>query len=310
MRLMPAHSQNSCSWDDVRVFLALWRGRTLTAAAAALGVNPSTVGRRLEALETGLAARQFDRTPDGVRPTRAAEELVGHAERVEEAALGFTGAVTGFEVAAEGPVRLTAPPAVAEEFVAPALPRLAARYPRLTLELDASIGYADLTRREADLALRLFRPSAGDLVAVKVAEEPSVLAASRRFAAARGRLEALGDVPWVTWDASLGHLPDARWVAEHVPPEAVVLRTNSIGAQLTAAEHGLGVVVVAASLAGARKLVAVEPRGRLRSALPATPRSALWLVGHQALRHVPRVAAVWRFILEEARRFSGVGQNA
>jgi DNA-binding transcriptional LysR family regulator len=289
-------------WDDLRVFLALWRRRTLSAAAASLRVNPSTVGRRLQALETSLGTRLYERTPDGVRATPAAETLVGHAERVEEAALGFAGAVTGFEVAAEGAVRLTAPPAVAELLVAPALPRLRARYPRLVLELDASVAYADLTRREADLALRLTRPRSGDLVAVKVAEEPSVIAGSARLAAVR--LSALGAVPWITWDAALGHLPDARWVATHVPSEAVVLRTNSIAAQLAAAESGAGVLLLARALARARKLSALQPRGALRSTLAATPRTPLWLVGHQALRQVPRVAAVWTFLLEEVQRLS------
>jgi DNA-binding transcriptional LysR family regulator len=295
--------QNAFSWDDVPVFLALWRKRTLSAAAASLRVNASTVGRRLSALEASLGARLFDRTPNGVSPTQAAEQLVDRALAVETAALGLAGAVSGFEVLAEGTVRLTAPPAVAEQFVAPALPRLRRRYPRLALELDASIGYADLTRREADLGLRLFRPTSGDLVAVKVADEPSIMAGSRAMKA-REALKALGDVPWITWDASLGHLAEARWVAEQVPPAAVVLRTNSIEAQLTAVERGLGVVLVSRGLARRRGLVEVKLGKLLQAALPPRPLTSLWLVGHQALRNVPRVAAVWTFILEEAKRWA------
>ena len=80
---MPANLQNGFSWDDVRVFLALFRARTLSRAAVRLGVNASTVGRRLDALEGALGARLFDRTPDGVAPTAATEHLLGHAERLE-----------------------------------------------------------------------------------------------------------------------------------------------------------------------------------------------------------------------------------
>src|SRR4051794_38782915 len=95
--VMPAETQNAFSWDDVRVFLVLCRARTLTAAGARLGVNASTVGRRLAALESAVGARLFDRTPDGVLPTHAAEQLLAHAERVEDAANGLAGAVSGFE---------------------------------------------------------------------------------------------------------------------------------------------------------------------------------------------------------------------
>ena len=91
MRGMAAILQNEPLWDDVRVFLALWRGRTLTAAATSLKVNPSTIGRRIDALETAIGARLFDRSPDGVSPTPAGEQLLMHAERVEAAMHGLVG---------------------------------------------------------------------------------------------------------------------------------------------------------------------------------------------------------------------------
>jgi DNA-binding transcriptional LysR family regulator len=299
---VPADLQNEFSWDDLRVFLALWRARTLSAAASRLGVNPSTVGRRVDALESALRARLFDRTPDGVLPTAAAERLLEHAERVEEAANGLAGEVSGFESAPEGTVRLTAPPAVAEDLIAPALPRLREKYPAIVLELDASVSYADLARRDADIAVRLVRPTSGDLTSVKLGEDSSVVAASASLAASLGALRALGDTSWVAWDASLGHLPDAQWVERHVPRAAVVLRTNSVGALLAAAERGLGVLLLTRLHARARQLSEVKLSKRLRASLTPTPRTSLWLVGHRALRRVPRIAAVWSFIVEEARR--------
>jgi DNA-binding transcriptional LysR family regulator len=112
------------------------------------------VSRRLEALERALGARLFDRTPDGVPPTAVAESLSAHAEAMHRAAAGMVLAAEGREVAVEGEVRLTGLPGGMEYLIAPALPRLLAAYPRLRLSLDASVAYADLTRREADLALR------------------------------------------------------------------------------------------------------------------------------------------------------------
>jgi DNA-binding transcriptional LysR family regulator len=198
-------------------------------------------------------------------------------------------------------VRLTAPPAVAEELIAPALPRLRERYPAIVLELDGSVSHADLARREADIAVPLVRPTSGDLTHVKLAEDPSVVAASASLAASLGALRALEDAPWIAWDASLGHLPDARWVAKHVPQDAVVLRSNSAGALLGAAQRGVGVFLLSRALARARELSPVRLTKPLRASLSSTPTTSLWLVGHQALRRVPRIAAVWTFVIEEAR---------
>ena len=203
--------------------------------------------------------------------------------------------MSGFESAPEGTVRLTAPPAVAEDLIAPALPRLRERYPGIVLELDASVSYADLARREADIAVRLMRPTSGDLTHVKLAEEPSFVAASASLAASLGVLRALEDARRIAWDASLENLPHAQWVDKHVPRGAVVLRTNSVAALLTAAERG---VVHARE----RRLEEVKLAKRLRASLPPTPRTALWLVGHRALRRVPRIAAVWSFRRGAARR--------
>ena len=297
---MFARTQNGYAWDDVRVFLALWRARTLSGAAARLHVNASTIGRRLDALEANLGLRLFDRTPDGVLPTDTAERLVGLAEQLEQAANALSGAVTGFESAPEGIVRITATPAVAEELIAPAIARLRERHAGLVIELEASIPYADLARREADLAVRLSRPTSGDLVSVKLADVPSIVAACRPVAKSLGALRSLDDGPWITWDASLHHLPDARWIARHVSPAAIVLRTSSSGAQLRAAESGAGMLLVSAALARARRLVEVKLTRRLRASLSPMPSTPLWLVTHRALRQTPRIAAAWSFLVEEA----------
>jgi len=299
---MPANLQNGFEWGDVRVFLALWRARTLTGAASRLGVNASTAGRRLAALEEALGVRLFDRTPDGVLPTHAAEQLVGYAEQLEHAANGLGGAVSGFEATPEGTVRLTATPAVAEALIAPAIARLRRRYPGLVLEIDASIPYADLARREADIAVRLMRPTSGDLVSVKLADVPSVIVAARPFTASLGTLRALGEAPWLAWESSLGHLPDARWVSANVPLSAVVMRTNSVGALLRAAESGAGVLLISAGQARDRRLAEVKLTKALRASLSPMPETSLWLVTHRALRQTPRIAAVWSFLLEETGR--------
>lgn len=294
-------------WDDARVLLALLQARTLSGAGARLGVNASTASRRLEALEAALGARLFDRTADGVLPTSLAEELAPHAEAMERAAAGLALAAQGREALPEGEVRLTAAPGVAEYLVAPALPRLLARHPRLRLAIDASVSYADLTRREADLALRAVRPSTGDLVMRRLAVVDGWLYGSPGYVRKLGTLRRPGDARWITWGDDLAHIAPARFVSALVPPEQVVLRTSHMGTLMAAAAAGLGLVVVDRTMAGASGLVAVEVAPELRRALPSLQGGGeLWLVVHRALREVPRIAAVWEFLVEEVRRL-GIG---
>ncbi len=287
-------------WDDLKVLLALHRRGSLKRAAEALGVNISTVSRRLDALEELLGTHLFDRTPDGVRPTAAAEQLVPHAEGMERAAQGFLHGLEGFEVEVEGVVRLTAPPGLAEQLIAPALGELCDAHPKLRLQILASVGYADLTRREADLALRIMRPAAGDFVATRLAAHPWCIVASPAHAAALGKLRDPDATRWVTWGEELAHLPDARWLAANVRRERVVLETSSMTAQLEAVRAGLGVMVVPRPYAELPGLVGVRCTGAIEKTLAAMPEGTLWLVGHRALREVPRVAVVWAWL---KRRF-------
>jgi DNA-binding transcriptional LysR family regulator len=124
------------------------------------------VSRRVDRLEEELGAPLFERTREGTTPTVLAEQMLPHAEEMELAAVRFASAGAKVETEVEGTVRLTLPPGMADVFVAPALIRLHERHPKLVVELDASVGYADLTRREADLALRTSRPSSGELVSL------------------------------------------------------------------------------------------------------------------------------------------------
>jgi DNA-binding transcriptional LysR family regulator len=284
-------------WDRVRLFLAVLRTRSLAEAAARLRVDVSTVSRRVDRLEEELGVALFDRTKGGTLPTEAAEQMAPHAEEMELAMARFTSAGAQVETEVEGVVRLTCPPGVADVFVAPRLAELHARHPRLRLELDASVSFADLTRREADLALRTARPGSGELLATKAVRTTCVPMTSPAYARALGKLARLEDARWIAWGTELAHVPQARWLATHAPAVVPVLRTSHFASQLAAARAGLGVVLVEEPFAS-KELVPVAPSKRVAAAWAALPASELWLVGHRALRLVPRVAAVWEFMLE------------
>ena len=284
-------------WDDVRVFLALFRERSLAAAAKRLRLDTSTVSRRLGGLEDALACRLFDRTPDGLVATAAAEQLLVAAEETEAGIFNFANAADGFESEVEGLVRIATMPGVAENFAAPFLHELIERHPRLRVELVVSVHLADLTRREADLALRSIRPATGDFLTQRVARSRWLLMASPERAHVIGTLNRWPDVPWIAWGNDLAHIPAARWFSEHVGVEPV-LRTSHAGAQLAALESGLGVALCADAYAAVRRIVPVTIGPALAADAAAWPSDELWLVGHRSLRHVPRVAAVWTFLTE------------
>ena len=285
-------------WDDLKVLLALIRRGSLAGAGQVLGLNASTVGRRLDGLEKALGARLFERGRDGVVPTPAAETLRVAAEALERGAADVSHALVGHERAPEGTVRLSGPPGIITLVVAPLVGRLRKRHPRLRLELDANPREVDLGAREADLALRLRRPTSGDLVAVKLAEGRSTVFVGPDVRTP-ARLDDPASIDWVTWLPDLVH-GDAAWVREHAPPERIAVEAASFEVIVAAARGGAGAVLAPTSL-GARAGLRELPLGRkLAEALAARPPQPLFLVAHRAVRKVPRVDAVFRFLAEEA----------
>jgi DNA-binding transcriptional LysR family regulator len=261
-------------------------------------VNASTVSRRLETLEEAIGTRLFDRLPTGLAPTAALEELLPEAEAVESAVESFVRKVAGFEREPEGKVRITAPPGLAEHFLATWVRALRERYPGLRIEIEASIAYADLTRREADIALRAFRPDRGDLISAKLGDATDTILGSPAYVKELGTLKRLDDARWIQWDRDLAHFSTARWIEDAVHPDSIWLRTSHMGAQVEAAERGVGLMVAPDLYQGVHGLVRAKLHPSLIRTLPALPTHQLFIVGHRALRHVPRIAVVWEFLTE------------
>ncbi len=293
---------NHVRWDDVPLFLALFRERNLLGAGRRLGLDASTASRRLAALEQATGTRLFDRTRHGLAPTAAAEQMLPAAEEMERAATRLANAAQAHEADVEGVVRIAVIPGVADFYLAPRLKELLARHPRLRIELDVRVQVSDLTRREADLALRSIRPQSGELVMKKLLTARWLAMASADLSKEMGTLRSWDDARWITWDDDLAHIPSARWVAKHAAGSPPVLRTSSIGSQVAAVKGGLGVALLDEYTPTVHEGIA-----RVRFARSLAPSAAewpvddLWLVGHAALRETPRVAAVWDFLEETIR---------
>lgn len=286
-------------WDDVRLFLALCRAETLGAAAKALGLDASTVSRRLVALEEALGASLFDRGRDGVALTKAAEDLLPVAEEIEEGFGRFAHAVGGLEREVAGTVKLACPPDLAEVVLAPLIPQLLDKHPRLRVVIDPGEGVVDLSRREADLALRTVRPQRGDLLVTRVLSARWVLAGHPILTKKLGTLRAWADAPWVGWGDRLSHVPAARWLAEHVKGHEPRLRSDSLMVQLAVLRAGGGVALVPAPSIDHYGLVPVKLAPALRDDAASWPTDELFLATHRALRDVPRIRVVWELLLAQ-----------
>jgi DNA-binding transcriptional LysR family regulator len=275
-------------WDDLRLVLAVGRAEGLVGAAAALGVNHSTVFRRLNALEAGLGVALFERLPGGYRPTEAGERALAAAERVEAEAAALDRDLTGRDARLQGRLRVTCSETLAYRLLTAELARFAELHPGIVVELVVDNRQLDLSRREADVALRATRPAQGDLFGRKLASMAWAVYGAPAYLARRGApatLDELGRHRIVGWGETALPVRAAAWLAETVPAAAVAYRTSSLVNQLTAAREGVGLAALPCYLA--------DPEPGLRRVLGPVPELAreLWLITHRDLRRTARVRA-------------------
>jgi DNA-binding transcriptional LysR family regulator len=288
-RAVPAHGRAGLDWGNLRFFLELVRTGSLSAAAERLGVDRNTVARRVGALEEELGLALFDRGPQGWICTAGGRELSELASRVEEDVLAIARHADARDPAVEGSVRLTTATHIAAHLLAPALPALRERHPGLLLEVATDQRTFDLTKREADLALRMGRPRDAGLVTRKLSTVGYRLYAARGSAAGRRAAIDLAEDPFVGFDDSLAGIPQERWLARLAPDRRMTFRCNSTASILAAARAGLGVAVLPC-------FVADRDPELVRLDGPVPPDHELWLLVHGDLRRSPRVAAVIEWV--------------
>ncbi len=287
----PAHERPGLDWGDLRFFLELVRTGSLSAAARRLRVDRNTVARRVAALEGALGLTLFERGPQGWTRTSAGEELAGLATRVEENVLTLARRADAADRELAGVVRLTTATHVCACLLVPALASLRERHPGLVLEVSVDQRLFDLTRREADLALRLGRPREAGLVMRKLGEVAYGFYAARGHATARRGTVDLDSDPFLGFDDSLASVPQERWLARVAPGRRLVFRCNSSLSLLAAARAGTGVALLPCFLAGS------DP-GLARLAGPEPIRHELWVLFHGDLGRIPRVRAVIDWVSE------------
>jgi DNA-binding transcriptional LysR family regulator len=283
-------------WDDFKYFLAVARGGSLTAAGRVLKTSAATVGRRILTLEGRLGARLFDRGQTGYSLTESGEAIRLKAEEVEEAVLSVEREAFGRDLRASGKVRVAAAEDIASVIIAPKLPDFRRSYPGIVLEAVSSWDVVNLTRREADVAIRTVRPTQGDFVIRQTGVWNCALYVSRNFASERklaADMKTVPDVDVISWTEE-HRFRGGDWFEKHAPNARVVFAANSRHIQYAACKAGLGAAILPC-------LSADRDPALLRLLPPERVRSVpLWLVAHRDLIRTARVRAVMDFLGEIA----------
>lgn len=281
------------NWDDLRIFLAVARAGRLEPAGHAAGVDSSTVSRRVARLEAELGVTLFEHGRNGHQLTSAGLQLLGHAEEAERAALAAQERLTG----SEGRIRVSVSEGFGTFVVARRLGEFHARHPGIAVELVASAGFLSPSRREADLAVMLARPTQGPLIARRLTDYGLGLYAAPAYLAAAG---APASVAALHAHALVGYVPDLiyadelRYLQEIAPGLEAKLCSSSIGAQAAMVRSGAGIGVLPHFIA--RQMPDLLPV----LAGDVDIRRTFWLVVHRDARQLGRVDAFIRWLVELA----------
>ena len=276
-------------WNELKFFLAVARGGGLSGAAATLGTSASTVSRHIGALERRIGRILFLRQQSGYALTDDGSELFAHVEQVEQAmAVAEYTARRPVRQEVSGVVRLATTEMLAQYLVAPRLPALRAHHPGLRVELDIALGAVNLSRREADLALRMAAPDdgAGDYIAKRIGKVD--------FGLYQAAGAARDSENYISWDGAWDGLPMATSLRAAFGGKAPVLSCNSLPTQIAAARSGTGAAMLPCFIGDADPgLEHMERR--------INPVSRdLWLVYHRDLKASLRVQAMAAFLAEIA----------
>jgi molybdate transport repressor ModE-like protein len=286
-------------WNDLRHFLAVARAGSMATAARTLGVNSSTVQRRIAALEKAIGRQLVERSPHGYALTAQGQALLSEAATVEDAMYTLHRRLAALDGSAQGRVRLTSLVTIGQRIIKSGLlERFQALHPGITVELVMEQRIADLAKGEADIAIRGGGAGSDTLVGLKIADLPWGVFASRAFVARYGRPSHVGDLgrfAIIELTDELESVPAARWMKAHSNPANVAARCGNIPGAVLAVKAGAG-------LAPLPSVHAAEDDD-LVCILDASPAHSypIYLFAHKDLRKVPRIDAVFRFCSRELK---------
>jgi len=287
------------AWDDFRLVKAIADHDGLTGAAAALGVNHSTVFRRLGQIEELVGMPLFERRKTGYVATVAGAEMAALASRMDEDVTAFSRRLAGRDVAPSGELRITTTDTLHLNVLLPIFAAFREMHPLIRLDVVIGNQALNLSKRDADIAIRASDSPGETLVGRRIATLAWAIygrAGDQLAAAERADPAQLYQHDWIALGDQLAHVKAARFVREHVAPERIALKSSAVLGLAEAVEQGLGI--------GPLPCFIADQRPGLVRLLPPNPDFAtgLWVLTHPDIRHVPRVRAFMDFCSAELSR--------
>jgi DNA-binding transcriptional LysR family regulator len=285
-------SMHRLDWNDLRFLLAVADEGSLSAAARALNVNHSTVLRRIGRFEAQLAVRLFERLPTGYVLTAAGEALANSARQISDTVAGVERRIVGQDLRLSGNVRVATTDTLALNLLPAMLARFRRRHSEVQIELATGNTQADLTRRDADVALRPTLRPPDNLIGRRVCGVAYAIYAAPSYLKEHAARSALPKHVWLAPDDGMANTVIGRYMARTLPAVTTSFRANSLASLSCAAAAGLGICVLPC-------YVGDSSRGleRVRAPLPEVA-TDLWLLTHEDLRKTARVRAVIDFLSE------------
>jgi DNA-binding transcriptional LysR family regulator len=282
----------SLAWDDLLYVLSVGRSGSLSGAARALKVNHSTVFRRIGAIEEQLGVRLFDRHRDGYAPTAAGEAVIDLAGKLDEDVLALERRLAGEDLRPNGTVRVTTTDTMIGR-ITPLCGAFRRLYPEICVELITGNQFLNLSRRDADVALRPSLHPPETLHGRRLSSIAFTAYGSPAYLAATGGPDLSRAHEWIGLDDTLSHLTSHRWIKENVEPERVGFKASSFMAVQEAARNGIGLALLPCYMA--------DPLPDLERVCPPIPELAtdFWLLVHEDLRRTARVRAFIDFTTTE-----------
>lgn len=286
-------------WDDLRVFLAVFRAGTVSGAAQKLGVDHTTISRRIARLEKSLKAQLFQKKVTGYEPSPAGERLLATAEAMEAAILSAQSDIGGRDVSLSGIVRIGAPDGFGSVYLAPRLRKLCQQMRQLEIELVATARNFNLTKREAEIAFSLTMPQHGRIATRRLTDYKLGLYATETYLRGASKIRSVSDLPEHDF---IGYIDDLLFTSElnYIPSIGRGIkprfRSGNLIAQLHACLAGGGIAVIP-------NFMAVQYPA-LRPVLPKDVRlfRTFYLQVHEDCRHLARVRETVEFIVEQVHR--------
>lgn len=290
-------------WDYLRYIHAIGSTGTLQKAAQKLGVHQSTVMRRLSQIEEALGVRLFDRHREGVSLTVAGEEAMSFAEKLKNEVDDVERRLMGHDNRPKGLIRVTTTDTLANHVLGPLVSGFQREFPEIQLEIDVGNPYLNLTKRDADIAIRPTNTPPENLVGRRVANVATAIYGSQSYFRAIPESEPLSKHRWLLPDDSLSHLSSVRWFKRELGEVVPIARVNSLDSLLALVRAGVGIGPLPCFMGDAdagliRSVKAFEDAG-----------VGLWLLTHRDLRHVARIRAFldfsFEFLCDRRAQFEG-----